>query len=100
VDIGAFLDGRCGANFNPLNPTYPQVNRDTGLYFAKLTRLIHPGSNTAPFDRGTAMSMKRTYQPSKTRRARRHGFLVRMRTRTGRAVIRNRRSAGRRRLAV
>ena len=31
--------------------------------------------------------MKRTYQPSKTRRQRRHGFLVRMRTRGGRAVI-------------
>src|SRR5437870_6801626 len=36
--------------------------------------------------------MKRTYQPSKTRRARRHGFLVRSRTRGGRAVLRNRRS--------
>ena len=31
--------------------------------------------------------MKRTYQPSKTRRARTHGFLVRMKTRGGRAVI-------------
>ncbi|MDA8110696.1 MAG: 50S ribosomal protein L34 [Betaproteobacteria bacterium] len=44
--------------------------------------------------------MKRTYQPSKTRRARRHGFLVRMRSRSGRAVIRARRARGRRRLAV
>ena len=31
--------------------------------------------------------MKRTYQPSKIRRARTHGFLVRMKTRGGRAVI-------------
>ena len=44
--------------------------------------------------------MKRTYQPSKVRRARTHGFLVRMRSKGGRAVIRARRAKGRARLAV
>ncbi len=45
-------------------------------------------------------AMKRTYQASKIRRARTHGFLVRMKTRGGRAVINARRAKGRKRLAV
>lgn len=52
----------------------------------------------AGFARGEPM--KRTYQPSKIRRARTHGFLARMKSRGGRAVINARRAKGRKRLAV
>ncbi len=48
--------------------------------------------------RGT--TMKRTYQPHNTRRARTHGFRARMASAGGRKVINNRRRKGRARLAT
>lgn len=43
---------------------------------------------------------KRTYQPNVRRRARRHGFRLRMRTRAGRSIIAARRRKGRVRLTA
>lgn len=43
---------------------------------------------------------KRTFQPNNRRRAKKHGFRLRMRTRAGRAIISSRRRKGRAKLAA
>ena len=46
------------------------------------------------------MSTKRTYQPSKRKRAKKHGFLSRLKSVAGKSLILRRRRKGRKQLAV
>ncbi len=44
--------------------------------------------------------MKRTFQPKKRQEQKEHGFMKRMKTRSGRAVLKARRAKGRKKLTA
>lgn len=70
----------------------PLTSRDNGLGICAWAPNLTIAATESKF--GVVVS-KRTFQPNNRRRAKVHGFRLRMRTRAGRAIVNARRSRGR-----
>ena len=75
-------------------------SRVMGFRWQPTYRLPNPGRSSPPVEDERTDVSKRTFQPNNRRRAKTHGFRLRMRTRAGRAILAARRRKGRSELSA